>query len=148
MTTPKKRQRKKMPPLAKVKEDYAAGMTPTQMAKAYAIGKSTVTSFLTKHGISQKRRVVYPPDDEIIAALQAREPIYVMADRFGISRDSMWRRIHERRLRDFVEPPPPKPIVLTGLQPSSTKVIVTAPDGSRISVPRIPTIHGKYEARP
>lgn len=135
-----------MPPLEKVIADYAAGMTQTQMAKAYDISAGTVKSFLYKKRISKRRTVAYPPDEAIVECLQAGDTIVAMARKFNISTCSLRLRIVDRRLREFVEPPPPPPP--SGLQASPIKHIVTALDGSKISVPRIPTIHGTYEARP
>ena len=137
-----------MPPLERVKEDLATGMSKAEVAEAYGVTRESLTGFMTRHKLSRRSRITYPPDEEIIAALRERESIHGMAVRFGIHKDTLWRRIYDRGLRRFVEPPPPTPIILTGLQPSPIKVIVTAPDGSKISVPRIPTIHGHYEARP
>lgn len=137
-----------MPPLDKVKADLASGLTAKDLAVAYGVPGTTVKTFIRRNKLSKKRYVTYPPDDQIIAALEARESIHSMAGRFGIHKDSLWRRIYDRRLREKAVIPAvarPEP---TGLQPSPAKVIVTAPDGSKISVPRIPTIHGHYEARP
>ncbi len=146
MAKVRKTQRKFMPPLDRVKADLAAGMRTKDLAEAYGVDRTTVKGFIRKHKLAQpKVASTYPPDEEIISALQARETVASMAKRFGVTQVALWSRIYDRRLKAFVEPPPPRPIVLTGLQPSPIKVVVTALDGSKISVPRIPTIHGQYE---
>jgi hypothetical protein len=148
MATSRKIQRKKMPTLAEVKGDLEAGMTPTQMVSAYGVPRTTISGFLTRHKLSKKKSIAYPSDEAIVAALQERETVASMAARFGIGKHTLWHRIYDRRLRDQVVLAPIEKREPAGLKPSPIKVIVTALDGSKISVPRIPTIHGNFEARP
>ena len=138
----------KMPPLDKVKEDQAAGMTPKQMAETYGVAPATVKNFIRRHKIAQKTYVRYPPDEEIIAALERRESAHRMSIRFGIHKDTLWRRILDRRLRERAKIPALDKSQPRGLQPDQTKIVIETQDGHKISLPRIPTIDGNYEARP
>lgn len=128
--------------------DRAAGVSKKTMAERYGVSISTLTKFLTKHSIARTRRVAYPADGEIVGAMRAGKTITEMAAKFAVNRDSLRLRIVDRRLRDLVDDVPEPAPIPSGPQASPTKHIVTAPDGSRISVPRIPTLHGTYEARP
>lgn len=138
----------RMPPLEKVKADQEAGMTPLQMAEAYGVAPSSVKTFIRRHRLAKKVYISYPPDEEIIAAIEAGESAFSMAQRFGLHRDTLWRRIYDRKLRERATLPPAVKPELVTLKPDHTKIVVTTEDGKKISLPRIPTIHGHYEARP
>lgn len=134
----------KMPSYAVVKADIESGMSFKMMQAKYRVAKSTLRRFLTGNQLSKPNRINYPDDDVIVACLAAGEAISSMADRFGISRDSFRRRVVEHQLRDRLPPEPPEPEPeVRGPKPSPQKVI----NAYGVSVPSIPTIHGRYEVR-
>ena len=137
------RNYRKMPPLEKVISDLAAGMTPTMMEEVYNVGHSTVSHFLTKHGLTRPVRVSYPDDEVFLARMRQNKSIADMAAEFGMSRHSVRQRIIDRGLRTKIEPPPPVGQDAVCLRPGPAKVI----NEHGISIPRIPTIHGRFEAR-
>src|SRR5690349_3516906 len=102
MATPRKTNRKFMPSLDKVKADLAAGMMPKDLAESYGVDRTTVKGFIRKHKLAQKRVTSYPPDEEIVAGLQARETVASMAKRFGVTQVGLWSRIYDRQLKSFV----------------------------------------------
>lgn len=138
-----KRKPVRMPSLDVVTADFNAGMTILQMSEKYDVARSAVSEYLKRNNLSRRQPKFAPDDRMIVKCLEQGMTCAQIAQKMNASPDRVSRYVRANGLREGIERPvqveQPK-----GLRPTSFKVI----NHYGVSIPRIPTIHGTWEARP
>lgn len=83
-------------------EQYRAGATQRELAKAWGIARNTVTLHLKRNGIATRRIVRKMNDEQVAEAAhlyQSGQSLAELGDRYGVHHNTVWKELKQAGVR-------------------------------------------------